>query len=307
MQAPATARLSAMGGINVSLADEDLGLQQFNPSLTGDTLQGWALAGFQWWLAGIHQTSLYYAHNFRTVGVLTFGVQRMGYGSITSYDDTGAEIGRYDAAETVLTAGRSHQIGHFRIGASVKFAFSNLAGFRANALLFDVGGVFIHPRQRLMIGLSIRNVGFVVSDYSSANRTTLPLDVQCGVTFKPEHMPVRFSCTAYRLADPDAFYGPASGTAELSVFDRVFRHFNFAGEVLVHRHVDVIMAYNYGIRQELKVADRPGGSGLSLGVSLHMKAFDFTMSRSTYATGISGYTFSLSQDINKLLKRKSYG
>lgn len=78
--------------------------------------------------------------------------------------------------------------------------FSSVAGFRSNALLFDLGGTFVHPEKDLTIGLAIKNVGFVLSEYSGTSDTQLPFDVQAGITFKPKHMPLRFSITAYNLA-----------------------------------------------------------------------------------------------------------
>ncbi|HTF17957.1 MAG TPA: type IX secretion system protein PorQ [Chryseolinea sp.] len=304
LQVPTAARLAALGGVNVSLTDRDINFVQFNPALVGDTLSGVASVNYQFYVAGIGNSSIVYAHDFARAGVITFGVQHLSYGWISSFDATGTEIGEFKAGETAITISKAHQIGNFRLGASVKFASSNLAGYRANALLFDVGGVFVHPNKRLTVGLSVRNAGFRLSDYSSTSDTRLPVDVQVGTTFKPEHMPVRFSVTAYRLTSPVAYYDSLSGLPKPSTFDQVFRHLNFAGEILVHRNVDLMVGYNYGVHQELKLTDSGGGAGLTFGFSVRVRALEFTCSRSGYVAGQAGYAFSLSQDINKLLRRR---
>lgn len=304
LQVPSAARMSGLGGINVSLADRDINFMQFNPATAGDTLAGQASVNYQFYIAGIHHSSVAYAHNFSGVGLITFGVQHLSYGTITSYDATGTEIGEFKAGETAITISKAHQIGHFRLGATFKLAFSNLAGYRATATLFDVGGLFVHPSKQFTLGLSVRNAGFMLSDYSSTSNTQLPFDVQVGTTFKPEHMPVRFSITAFRLMEPQAIYDSSSGLPEPSTFDQVIRHLNLAAEIIVHRNVNLLVGYNGETHQELKLANGGGGAGLALGFSVRVRSFEFTFSRSAYVTGNAGYTFSLSQDINKLLRRR---
>ena len=304
LQVSTSARLSGLGGVNVSLNDRDINLVQFNPALAGDTLAGLASVNYQFYVAGIGSSSLVYAHDFKRAGVIAFGVQHLSYGTITSYDQSGAEIGEFKAAETAITISKAHQISNFRIATSLKLAFSNLAGYRASAILFDIGGLFVHPSKRLTVGLSVRNLGLMLSDYSSTSDTQLPFDVQVGTTFKPEHMPLRFSITAYRLTAPAASYDSLMGFPEPSTLDQVFRHLNFAAEILVHRNVDLLVGYNVGIHQELRLAETGGSAGLTFGFSVRVRAFELTFSRSAYVPGQAGYTFSLSQDINKLLRRR---
>lgn len=303
LQVPAAARMSALGNINVSLADRDVGFFQFNPALNGDTLAGTASVNYQFYVAGIGNSSVEYVHDFDKVGTFSFGVRHLNYGTLTSFDAAGNEIGDYKAGESVVTISKSHQIGHFRLGGTMKLAFSNLAGYRASALLADVGGLFMHPNGRLTVGMSVTNVGAILSDYSMTSDTGLPFDVQMGTTFKPERLPIRFSVTAWRLSNWRAYYDSLSG-AEPSTLDQVARHFNFAAEVLLHRSVEIMIGYNHGIHQELKVDNGGGAAGLTFGLSVRVRSFEFSFSRSAYVTGQAGYAFSLSQDMNKLLRRR---
>lgn len=304
LQVPSAARMSALGNINVSLPDRDANFFQFNPALNGDTLGGVASVNYQFYIAGIGNSSVVYVHDFDRVGTISFGVQHLSYGTINSFDAAGNEIGEFRAGETALSISKSHQISNFRLGATAKVAFSNLAGYRASALLFDIGGLFIHPNGRFMIGMSVTNVGIMLSDYSGTSDTKLPFDVQAGTSFKPEHFPVRFSVTAWQLTDPGAYYDPASGMDKPSAFDQVARHLNFAAELLLHRNVDLMMGYNYGMHQELKLNNGGGGAGITFGFSVRVRAFEFTFSRSAYVAGQAGYALSLSQDMNKLFRRR---
>jgi hypothetical protein len=305
LNVPGYARLSGLGGVNVSLADRDVNFFFSNPALSSDTLSGMASANYQFYVADVGQSTFSYAHKFDNIGTLSFGVQHLNYGDIRAYDDTGLEIGDYKSGETVVVISKSHLVSSFRLGASVKFAFSNIAGYRASAALLDFGGVFIHPTQQLRVGMVIRNFGFMLSDYE-ASSSSLPFDVQLGASFKPEHMPIRFSLTAYNLARKDAtYYDPDSGQDEPGTLDKVLRRFNFGAEILIHRNINILLGYNYLVHQELKLEEAGGGAGLAFGFSARIKSFEFVLSRNGYVVGNAGYGFTVSKNIDSMLKRNS--
>jgi hypothetical protein len=305
LNVPGTARLSALGGVNVSLTDRDINFFFANPALTGDSLAGTASANYQFYLANIGHASFAYSHTFNKVGTITFGVQHIGYGNIKSYDASGQETGSFSANETQWAISKSHQVGHFRLGANLKFAFSNLAGFRANALIIDLGGVFIHPEQDLRVGLTVRNAGFFLSRYSATSNSSLPFDVQAGVSFKPEHMPFRFSITAYHLTRSSLVYDDPANDEKPGTLDKVLRRFNFGAELLLHRNVNILVGYNYLVHQELKQINAGGSAGLSFGFSVKVRSTEFVFSRSSYVVGTAGYAFTFSANIDKLLKRRT--
>lgn len=301
-----TARMGALGGVNVSLADRDVNFFMSNPALVGDTLSGWASAGYQFFLADIGQASAAYSHTFNKIGQLSLGVQHLGYGKLTSYDASGQEIGEFKSGETAVVISKAHQVGAFRMGANFKLAFSSIAGFRSSAAMVDLGGVFIHPKQNFTIGMVLRNLGIVMSEYSASSTTSLPVDLQLGMTFKPEYMPMRFSITAYSLLESTAtFDDPAVQNDPPGTLDKVLRRFTFATEILVGKNVTAIVGYNFRTHQELKLDNGGGGAGITLGLSAKVKTVEFVLSRSGYVAGSAGYAFAVMSNIEQLWKRKS--
>jgi hypothetical protein len=302
LNAPPSARLAGLGGINVSLADRDVTFVFTNPALNGDTLSGLLSVGYQFYVADIGQASFAFAPHFGKLGMVTVGIQHMNYGSITEYDASGNETGKFNAQESLVNISRSHQIGHYRFGVSLKGIFSSLGGYRATAVAVDLGALFMHPDRQLTIGLALKNLGLVVSDYSESAESTLPFDVQLGTTFKPEHMPLRFSITVYDLADisnDESALVDEGGSTLVTVLN----HFNFGGELLFHKNVNLLLGYNYLNHRYLKLPEGGAGAGLSAGLSLTIKSFDFVFSRAGYAAGSASYSFSLSANINRFLKR----
>ncbi len=304
LNVPVSSRVAGISGVNVSLADTDVNLFFNNPALIGDTLAGVASVDYQFYVADIRHSGVVYTTGLKKAGVVTFGIQHMNYGTITSYDETGAEIGDFHSSETSLNISKSHQIGNYRLGATLRGVFSNLAGFRASGMCVDIGGLFVHPKKSFTIGLAVKNAGFVFSDYSSTANTKLPFDVQVGTTFKPVHMPIRFSLTAYNLVDPDAAYDdPAVAEDNSSVVKDVLNHLGFGGEILFHRNVNMLLGYNFMNHQALKLEQGGGGAGLTLGLVVKIKKFELVMSRAAYVAGNAAYSFTLSGNLNKMLKK----
>ncbi len=298
------ARLAALGGINVSLADKDINFLFSNPALVGDTLAGFASASYAFYVADIGQSAFAYSHNFRKIGVLSFGVQHMSYGEIDGYDLTGSEIGSFKSGETAIVISKSHQVSNFRLGANLKTVFSNIVGFRSTALMMDIGGTFIHPEKELTVGLVLKNFGFVLSEYSETSSTKIPFDVQAGFSYKPEHMPIRISLTAYNLAMQNSVYDdPDTDEDNVSTFNKVVQHVNVGAEILIHRNVNVLIGYNALRQQELKTQNT-GGNGFTIGADLKIKLFDITLSRSSYSVGNAAFAFTLAANVEKMILKK---
>lgn len=302
---PAHARLAALGGVNVSLANRDVNFVFNNPSLLSDTLAGSAAAGYLFYLADVGQATFSYTHRFDKVGLLAFGIRHFNYGELTGYDASGTETGSFRAGETELLIGKSHQAGAFRFGVNLKGVFSNFAGFRGSALLADFGGTFVHPHQGLVVGLVFRNVGFILNEFSETSNSDLPFDVQLGTSFKPEHMPLRFSFTLYDLSALGKKYNHPLEPDTASPTNRIMRHLNLGVEILLHKNVNVLAGYNSLRQQQLKNEGGGGGSGFTVGFSAQVKNIELVISRASYSTGNAAYAFTIIANTKSgLMKRK---
>jgi hypothetical protein len=304
---PSNPRLTGLGGVNVSLADQDINFSFSNPALNSDSLSGLASFSYLDYFADVSVISTIYQHDFGKYGSWFLGVQHIGYGDIESFDATGAELGLLTANETLITLGRSHTIGIFSVGASLKFLNSSLVGYSANALVMDIGGVLKHPKKQFSVGLAFKNIGFVLSEYSETSSTKLPFDVQIGMSFKPEHMPFRFSLTGYNLKQGDISYFDSitvDPSEDKGVLDNTLRHINIGAELLLSKNLNVRFGYNHLVRQELKLEDTGGGAGFSFGLMLRVKAFEFAYSHGGYHAAGGSNNFGLTANTNLFIKRK---
>ena len=306
---PNTARTVGMGGLNVSTPYEDVNLVLANPALASDSLAGKASFNYLSYFADAGVLSSVY--QFKVPGNYSgfVGVNHVDYGDFESFDASGAELGSISASETAVNVGASRQAGNFILGASVKFLSSSIAGFNSTAIVADLGGLFVHPNRSFTAGLVFKNIGAVLSDYSDAEESSLPFDVQVGATFKPKYMPFRFTFTGYNLYQGDiAYFDPdnvATGEDEPGTFDKVLRHVTIGTELLLSKNINLRAGYNHLVRQELKLEDTAAGAGFSFGLMFRIKAFEFAYSRSGYHAAGGSNSFTLTADTNSFFRKRT--
>lgn len=303
---PVDTRLSALGGVNVSLSNWDINSFFRNPATLNTEMNGQVSFNHAFYYADIHLNQLAYAHTFRRTGTWGFGVQHINYGTMETYDPAGNYLGEIRSTEAALNVGNMQRAGHFRIGGNVKLVFSSIAGYRATALMIDLGGMYVHPTVDFTVGMTFRNMGFVISDYEHSSASGIPFDIQIGTSYKPEHMPVRFSLTAYKLNRTDLleFEAGRTNADKASTFEEVFSHFNFGAEVLVSKHVNLRAGYNYLIRRQLKLDQKAGGSGFSYGIMFRIRQFELSYSRGIYHVAGGINYAGLSVNLKSLYKKK---
>lgn len=304
-----SARNTALGGMQTSMSVDsgavmDASLWMVNPVYSHEQLSGHVSLGYMPYYADIKYGIFNYIHDFDQYGVWAAGMQYLSYGSFESFDMAGLPQGDFSAQDYAVVVNHSHQLGVYRMGANVKLAVSQIAGYSATALLLDIGGAFVHPSQDLTVSLLFSNLGVLLSDYTTASSSGLPADVRIGLTFKPEHMPFRFNVTAHKLLqDTKAYY--ASDPEDMAgVAGKVLRHLTFGGEILLSPNFNVRIGYNHLIKSTLQLQQVSGGAGLSFGFMLRIKSLQMDFSRAYYhVTG--GYSHvSLTANLNELIFRK---
>ncbi|MEJ2004197.1 MAG: type IX secretion system protein PorQ [Cyclobacteriaceae bacterium] len=295
VEIPSFARLTATGGYLVSQPGEDINLVMTNPGQSTDSLNGMFSASYLDYIADVAKVQFAYQHGFGKAGSWFVAVDHIGYGEMDGYDDSGQPTGEYKSGETLALIGTSHQVGLFRLGASVKFISSSIAGFNGNALALDLGGTFRHPEKDLAIGLVFQNIGTVLSDFDEGIDSDMPFNVQAGVSFKPEFMPLRFHFTMFNLTDWES----RPGEGEDGAVEKAFSHLNIGAELLLHKHIDVRLGYNYGRRQDLRIENAGGGAGFSYGIRFKSRSFSFAYSRGGYhvAGGANNFTLILNTEV----------
>lgn len=297
---PYGAKIGGVGGVNISLYNNDPTLFFSNPALASDSLANRPTVNYTAFPTGVGFSSATYSHLFKKAGLWSAGVQYLSYGKIDGYDDSGNPTSSFKPNDYAVIISHVRSSNNFRFGASLKQVGSNIAGFSSSATLFDLGGVFVHPSQLFTVGMTIKNIGFQWSKISESVNSTLPLDVQLGASIKPLHMPFRFSLTLYKLNQWDLTLPNETITNEFA--DNLMRHVVIGTELLINKHINILFGYNHLRKRELKVESAGGFSGFSVGLNIKTKAFEFVYAYGGYNIAGNANMFSLNVDLNQLIK-----
>ncbi len=314
LNVPTHARVAALGGVNISSGLEDVNAVNANPALLQGQTNNFLSFSYLNYLADIGQHNLQYAFESKRLGRNAIGINYVQYGDFVQRDETGLEEGNFQVRDYAVTLSHAATIEHFTLGATAKVAVSGIAGDQAVGALVDLGGTFKHPENGLMVGLAIKNLGVMLKTYDHGERDPMPLDVQLGVSYKPEHAPFRLSVTGHQLQRFDIVYLDPSKKGSLNedneevkekktFADKAARHVVVGGELLLGPGFQLRAGYNHLRRQELLVESAGGMAGFSFGASIKIHAFRFDYTYAKFHVAGSSNYLTLSTDLNRFFKK----
>lgn len=316
------ARTAALGGFNVSLADDDVQMISGNPAAANGKMKRSLGVSYNPSLAGIRQYNTIYCDSLpfkkkRSMPRMVFAsLQYLDYGTFPMTDPSGYPIGNFNASQYCFSVGVSHKIGNFRLGSALKLAGLQINGLHASLLCADLGGIFRHPEKDLTIGLSIKNIGFQLQRfYSDGQSTPIPLNIQAGISYRILHMPLRISATAIYLQNPEIQYVDPNAPGKLDlngqiirdeqkITEQIFRHLCFGGEFILHRTFNLRIGYNHLRRKEWKTESGAGLTGYSLGFAINTKLLSVAYTYTGWQRELGLHFMSMNLRLEQFYRRK---
>jgi hypothetical protein len=308
----ASARNAAMGGDQIAIKDGDLDMLYMNPSILDSSMHMYLATDFTNFYGGINYGYIGYAHTFDKIGNMGFGVMYANYGQFTRADVNGTQLGNFSANEMLAHATYARGFGKFfSAGAHLKLIYSQLAEYNSFGMAFDLAATFHHPKN-WTVSLVARNLGTQLKPYVAGQYEPLPISLDLGVSHKLKYLPLRLSLTIVDLQKPDLTYrdptnsepevDPLTGEAneyKVNIGDAIMRHLIFSTELTIARRIFLRAGYNYGRRQEFKVASKPATVGFSWGIGIKVNRFTISYSRATYHLAGGTNQISISTNLGK--------
>ncbi|MGF1638097.1 MAG: type IX secretion system protein PorQ [Cyclobacteriaceae bacterium] len=304
---PGISKVGALGGVNISSYHDNAGMFMYNPALLHEDHDNVLSLHQTFYFANISNSQVSYAKDLGKAGIWAAGIQYMNYGTIDAYDNTGQEDGTFSVADYAISIAHMHRMGDFQMGAGFKIASSRLITYNSTALMLDLGGIYRHPTSDFTVGMAVRNLGFVISDYTAYGDSELLPEVETGTTFKPEHLPFRFSFTLYNLLRAGEFFYDEDGNVrpgnlEPSLFNKGLRHIVVGTELILSNNFQLRFGYNHRKRQELRLNETAGGAGISYGMHWKWRGAALDMSRMHYHAAGALTQLGIQIDFNKGFK-----
>ncbi len=241
-----------------------------------------------------------------------FFAQLLNFGTFDGYTSNGISTGTFNANDICLGMSLATKKRNINYGISLKLANSNVEIYNSNAILFDFGAVFIHPKNDFSFGLSIRNLGLVLKEYLPNQANSLPLDIRIGSTFKLKHAPFRFTISMVQLND--LIKKPTTSNA-ISVknsagvtqiltqtpFKKIANHVNLGTEILISPNVSILFGYKFR-NQDLAIPNQNLGNGLSFGANFGGRFLNLGYAYQSFSVAGGQHSLSINLDSSKLLK-----
>jgi len=291
---PINAKLSSLGGYNVSLSSNENNFFILNPALLHNGKNKNISLNFIDYIANIKGTSINYIDSLKSIGKFGIGIKHFNYGKTNSYDVLGNYLGELNGNGIELTFSKSKKLGQFIYGVNLKYVLSKIKSFSNNGILFDIGGLFYPTyNKEFTIGISLKNFGFLFSKFKDNTNSILPFDIQIGSSIKPEYMPLRFSFTVFNIYSG---YDSNYYNRKKLTLNTLISKINFGSEILINKNINLQIGYNFINRNEMNNKFSNQNSGFSYGILLKIKRICINYARSMH--DIQGGTNSINLSLN---------
>ncbi len=305
-----SSRIYGLGGVNITLVDDDISTTDQNPALLGQEMSGQVALNYMRYIGGSNFAGVRYAHSVGAHGTLGGQISYFGYGSMKETDASGAIIGEFSPKDVSFGVMYSYDItDRIRGGANLKMLYSGYADYSAFAIATDLGINYYNPERDLSLSLVVANLGGQVKRFNDSY-DRLPIDLRLGWSQTFGNLPLRFSVTAWNLTKWKLpYYDSGDGTTDDdfekkdSFGSNLFRHLVFGIDLVSNPNWYIGLGYNYKTRTDMSTYSRSFLSGFSLAGGIRVKAFGVGIAFAQPHTGATTFMLNLSCSLNDILNR----
>jgi hypothetical protein len=293
---------SALGGRNISMFNNDVGLFNDNPALLRYQHHGNISANFVSiapTINGLFGAGAFHHENSNT----TFGggIAHLQYGNEMQTDAAGNILGSFTAYDQMISFAASRSYGErWFYGASLKFINSRYGAYTSMGIASDIGISYYDEESMIQAGFVAKNMGVQIKTYANQFED-LPFDLLLGATKQLEKAPIRFSLTAQRLHQFDLLYKDDSFdldnygvSVKNGIATKLMSHLIAGTDLLIGEKLVFSVGYNFLRRKELMIRNLSNGlTGFGYGIRLNLNSLQFQYARTHYQSTYSQHQVSL--------------
>ncbi|WP_290453399.1 type IX secretion system protein PorQ [uncultured Muribaculum sp.] len=295
-----SSHIYGLGGVNISLIDDDINVTDQNPALLGPEVEKQLGINYMRYIGESNFAGVKYGMAAGERSAWAVSVQYFDYGKMTSADVSGNITGTFSVKDICFGGTYSHDItDRLRGGISIKGIYSAYDEYSAFAVASDLGLNYFDPEKDLSLSFVVANLGGQVKRFNESY-DRLPVDLRLGFTKMLANVPLRLSVTAWNLTRWNLPYyeigDGSAGTEEKkkdSFGSNLMRHLVFAAEFVPSDKFYVGVGYNYKTRTDMSTYSRSFLSGFSLSAGLNVRRFGLGVAFAQPHSGATTLMFSI--------------
>ncbi len=309
-----SSRQVALGNSFISTLDNDLSQAWSSPAALNAQMHNQAFGSYNNYIMDINGGYFAYARHYDKIGTFAVNVLYMDYGKFEGMTPSGLSTGTFTVQDQCFGLSYGKQWKEkYRIGATLKYAYSIYESYVSNGLLTDLSAMYIDTASQLSVTAFAKNLGFQAIPYGETKRQNLPFQLAVTISKRLAHLPFRYHLTFNNLQQPDMRYtitetGERDETGQtrvkkMTMGDNILRHIALGGELNLSKHFIVRFGYNHQRRKEMTQDQKRGTAGFSWGLGLKVKKFHLSYGSAAYFPGFNSNQFSLMLNLNEFYKK----
>jgi hypothetical protein len=295
---PSSAYEASLGGSPIASPDSNINMLTVNPALLNPGLDQQIGINYNNVQPGVSLGLVSWGYDMKALGFLAVGIQYLNYGNMDRYDEFGNSQGTFSGGDYAFIVGWSQPLmKNLTLGANVKGIYSKIDIYKAYAAAFDAGLTYNNPKLKLTVSAVAKNIGNQIDPYVEGVEESLPMDYQFGISKGLAHAPFRFSVVAHNLHKTEMLITNENtvipnntdlAPEELETdyiredAEKIARHLIFGFEFRPSEKFSARVGYNYYQRSTMKMVEKGGLTGFSLGATLRIKGFYIEYARAAY-------------------------
>ena len=199
LRLPQSARVAGLGGVLISVKDDDAALAFANPAVLNPRMNGQLSFNSSFIAPEVFQGYAAYAHSFKK-WTTHASVQYLNYGKMEATDEFGNAQGSFNTNDYTITLGAGRRLNkYYSFGVNARVMLSQLEQYRSTGLAADAALMYTDTAKGFTAALVARNLGGQITPYTAGKYERLPTEVQVGISQRLKHLPFRISLTVQHL------------------------------------------------------------------------------------------------------------
>ena len=285
LRLPVSAHVAALGGDNITLAEDDATLIFHNPALIQNVSDRTMNINMMTYMQGTVTASASFVKAWGQRATWGVSGRYLNYGSMKETNEQGEELGHFHAHDFALAGTLSYALTEYISGGiTAKLAASYMGSYNSLAALVDIGLNYYNENGEWSISAVARNLGGQLDAFDD-DFERMPLDVQIGISKRLFRSPLRLSLTMVKLNDWENSIG---------------RHFVFGADLMIDRFY-LALGYNPLRFHDMKISNGDSESshlaGFSIGAGMQLERLKLHIAYAKYHVSASSLLINLSYSL----------